>query len=545
MKEIRFLIYIFCMVCFCQSCRRQPTLLKEQAYLDSLVSHHPKEALAKLRQLELGEYLHASEAERMKLGLLAVKAGDKAFIPKVSDSLPKRLVSYYEKRGTANERMEAYYYLGSAYRDLHDSPRALKFYLKAVEAADTGEVHFDWYQYSALLEQLAYMYELQSDYKHAIALQQRIMQISGKYASDSVHDHVFLARYYNCADSTGLARIHYGRALGLIREKGLVAQKLPSLGEILGFYTQQHLLEEAGICYRMIRSYEVRQLPPNACAAVGDYFMAIGKDQEALRYLEHADTCFTDIYQKQSNKRTLYELHTRLGDARKALAYARQFVVYTDSVQKAQGLEQARKIGNTHQYYRDAQHEQMLEKNLKQKEVLLLMLVSASLALLLASFLIYNYRLRRRDQKIAAQRMVLTQKETTIETLETQRAASMAQLQKIEAELQQKRKMALSVANAVLPFKQVCCAEESIQDETAWKNLFDAVDVAYPGFFARMQETYGDLGEIDKKMLYLMKAGLKKRQVTDVLGRSPAVLYQHCEKLKKRCGTDVSDFLSE
>ena len=42
------------------------------------------------------------------------------------DTLMRRVVAYYDEHGTANERMEAYYLLGSVQRDLHDAPKAMK-----------------------------------------------------------------------------------------------------------------------------------------------------------------------------------------------------------------------------------------------------------------------------------------------------------------------------------------------------------------------------------------------------------------------------------
>ena len=60
--------------------------------------------------------------------LLAVKASDKCYVPHTSDSLMKAVVHYYENHGTPAQRMEAYYYLGSVYRDMQDAPRALNFF---------------------------------------------------------------------------------------------------------------------------------------------------------------------------------------------------------------------------------------------------------------------------------------------------------------------------------------------------------------------------------------------------------------------------------
>jgi lipopolysaccharide biosynthesis regulator YciM len=47
------------------------------------------------------------------------------------------VADYYDRNGTANERMEAHYLLGCVYRDLGDAPRALTSYNNAVDCADT------------------------------------------------------------------------------------------------------------------------------------------------------------------------------------------------------------------------------------------------------------------------------------------------------------------------------------------------------------------------------------------------------------------------
>ena len=53
------------------------------------------------------------------------------------DTLMQRVVAYCLEHGTANEQMEAYYLLGSVYRDLHEAPRALDAFLDGINAADT------------------------------------------------------------------------------------------------------------------------------------------------------------------------------------------------------------------------------------------------------------------------------------------------------------------------------------------------------------------------------------------------------------------------
>ncbi len=53
------------------------------------------------------------------------------------DSMMQHVVAYYKEHGTSNDLMEAYYLLGSVYRDLHEAPKALEAFLNGINAADT------------------------------------------------------------------------------------------------------------------------------------------------------------------------------------------------------------------------------------------------------------------------------------------------------------------------------------------------------------------------------------------------------------------------
>ena len=65
------------------------------------------------------------EESQMYYHLLTIKAEDKLYTRHISDSLINLIVKFYNKYGDKNKQMEAYYYQGSVYRDLHDAPSAL------------------------------------------------------------------------------------------------------------------------------------------------------------------------------------------------------------------------------------------------------------------------------------------------------------------------------------------------------------------------------------------------------------------------------------
>ena len=54
-----------------------------------------------------------------------------------NDTLAERLVKYFDRHGTPNERMRAHYILGRTYADMGEAPQALEEYHTAIECADT------------------------------------------------------------------------------------------------------------------------------------------------------------------------------------------------------------------------------------------------------------------------------------------------------------------------------------------------------------------------------------------------------------------------
>jgi len=72
------------------------------------------------------------------------------------------LADYFDDHGTPNEQMLAYYLLGRAYHDLHESPMALKFFQIASERADTTSTDCDYAQLSRVYGQMSRVFYQQN-----------------------------------------------------------------------------------------------------------------------------------------------------------------------------------------------------------------------------------------------------------------------------------------------------------------------------------------------------------------------------------------------
>ena len=86
------------------------------------------------------------KSQRMEHLLLRCNAQNKADSLFTSDSLGLLLTRHFDRKGTPNQRMLAHYVLGFAYRDMGDSPSALRCFNEAVAVADTSDANCDIHQ---------------------------------------------------------------------------------------------------------------------------------------------------------------------------------------------------------------------------------------------------------------------------------------------------------------------------------------------------------------------------------------------------------------
>ena len=81
--------------------------------------------------------------------------------PMLNDTLAEALVAYFDRHGSANERMRAKYILGRTYADMGELPRALETYFEAADCADTTAADCDFAKLSRIHAQSADIFHKQ------------------------------------------------------------------------------------------------------------------------------------------------------------------------------------------------------------------------------------------------------------------------------------------------------------------------------------------------------------------------------------------------
>ncbi|NDW13664.1 hypothetical protein D0T50_12295 [Bacteroides sp. 214] len=129
MKHILYTILLYIFIFFLSACadHKVNTQLREA---ELLIENQPDSALTLLLSINDAKQLEGKD--RADYALLLTKANDKNYILHNSDSLIKIAVDYYAASRNKERKAEAYFYLGSVYRDMDLRPEAIKAFQEAL-----------------------------------------------------------------------------------------------------------------------------------------------------------------------------------------------------------------------------------------------------------------------------------------------------------------------------------------------------------------------------------------------------------------------------
>ena len=118
-----------------------------------------------LLQLLLLTVLAACDSgERQRLQLEELERMNREYVPLTNDSLARDLADWFDRHGTRNEQLRAYYMLGRTYADRGEVPQALEAYHDAANRADTTAQDCNYYTLCRVYSQMATLFYYQNLY---------------------------------------------------------------------------------------------------------------------------------------------------------------------------------------------------------------------------------------------------------------------------------------------------------------------------------------------------------------------------------------------
>ena len=360
--------------------------------IKQLGNSHPQLALASYDSLK-DEFTKGSTYVRNKYTLLGIRLRDKAELPHTSDSCIRRLVPYFEKKGTIREMQEVYYYAGSVYRDLQDTPRSLEYFLKSAACTENGET--DSVMLRNCYSQLCAMYTKVQDYGNALQMAKAEYEVARSIGTLDGITMIQLGNAYMRTDSfpqaTEVMRM-------LLTENDTTNLTPDILCDLLYYFSLTDDTANARFCYtRFVDMPERHPIKAQQHISLGKYFLLLGlTDSSAQHYqlaLEQGDSiCKYDACRK------LFHLYEDCGEKEEAYKYASEFLRISTCLDLGMRQEQAATINNQYQYYKDKQEEDSIKAEKEIMELYLWMTLLITLTLISVICAVYTFRKYQRQR---------------------------------------------------------------------------------------------------------------------------------------------------
>ncbi len=556
----------------------------------------PEVALLAFDSLQ-GDVASLSQYTRNKYALLGIRLRDKAYILPTSDSCICELVPYFEKQGTNRDKQEAYYYAGSVYRDLQDTPRSLEYFLKSAACPETGEV--DSLMLRNCYSQLCGLYFNVQDYKNSLLAARKECEVA---KGIGILDDISLMHQVN----SYMQMDRHAEASHLAHKILTRQSKLPQgkrspglLSDLLLTFCIAHDAKSARMCYSLLPTtalnYKNRGM---GTISLGRYFQILGKPDSTVHYyqiaLEHGDS-----YHKYDASKNLFHLYDSLGNKDQALKYAREHISISAELDLGKRQELAATANNLYQYYRDKEKQDALNEENRQARVRLLLFLTLGIAFasaVLKLHVVRKYRrvkylqsissaqhgggggreLPRKEQELMEQirekaedrkreneelkanlataEQERQQKETLLDTQMQDLQRMRGALRSLETAIEEKKAEVkrLAEVNVILSRKAhqtrmaVCHGDimsrvdqalngSYAMTEEDWNQFMAAIDQEYPQLSMRIADTLGDLKKGQERVCYLLMAGFTPRQATVLIGTySRSTIMRWCKEYRER-----------
>lgn len=566
---IRFLFFCSASLFVCCGNRNINDRLAELDAIKELGDSCPTEALRRLAVIGTG-INEEPEYIRNKYALLNIRLCDKAFITHTTDSVIKRVCSYFEENGSNRELQEAYYYMGSVYRDMNDSPQAITFFLKAVDIAESNE-DYDTLLLKNSYSQLTHLYNMQFNHTEALKVALKGYDLSIKCGIANERTIMTLVSTYKEVLDTINTLLFCDKAFDNIINKEINVQNADIFAQMMSIYARYGSKEKATCCYEKLQQLGEDEYPRNYYINLAMYYeecVSIDSTHSVmLKMLEMPR--LESVY---NSSRWLTRYYYSKGDYENAAKCAIVFINSNEALIDNRELEHTTNANNIYKYNRNI--EERLRIMADNKRYQFYMLGSAFLAtlILLLMFVFFYYQKKKLLKAILAKDKELKNTRLLISDLENDLLREQAEFEKKQKELElkiannkalsgqlseaeDKLKLLLAQNNELFKLSMTQnfsgsagdivnkCTEAAngkirFKDED-WKQLFGAINQVYPEFIIEIQRRFRTIKEPVLRVWCLWKIGLSNPQIARITGYPPQTVWDRVHRIEEAFGSTL------
>ena len=568
MKEkVIFLLLIIMLLASCAGNRKYDDLMQRA---DSIMNVNDDSAKVAIRMLDgvKSQLPEFSKAQKMRYELLRHKAMNKAYISFTSDSKMKEVVDYYDRHGSANERMLANYVLGCVYRDMHEVPLALEYYNKATEQADTTAADCDYGTLYRVYSQMGFLFSKQY-------LPYQLLDAFGKaekyayLAKDTLNA---IINYQNKGDAydylgkkDSVVAINL-RSANMFKRIGDNYNAAIALGCNYSYYIEKQDSVNAKKAFESYTStgYEGNSNYGDAKAFLlcekGRYYMFVSRLDSAFSCLNQSLKLSKSYSNKAAATKVLAQYYARVNKPVLAMKYALKSSEYNDSDLLAVRESQLQQIQAMYNYGRNQEIARKAEFKAERITKLVYVLIAGGVVIFLLLTYLYLKQLKKKKEKIVVTEQLyddsllkLRQKQEELELLRTVNDRKIADVIKEKEQTINKLKEDLKdirdkYSNSSLSDVDILLKESSIYKrikylelhpkeimrENDWKELEETIEQLIPSFIPLLKNR---LNVIAYRICLLVKLEISTSSIAILLGLSSSAISKYRKvMLEKLCG---------
>ena len=571
MKEkVIYLLLIIMILTSCAGNRKYDDLMQRA---DSIMNVNDDSAKVAIRMLDgvKSQLPEFSKAQKMRYELLRHKAMNKAYISFTSDSKMKEVVDYYDRHGSANERMLANYVLGCVYRDMHEVPLALEYYNKAAEQADTTAADCDYGTLYRVYSQMGFLFSKQY-------LPYQLLDAFGKaekyayLAKDTLNA---IINYQNKGDAydylgkkDSVVAINL-RSANMFKRIGDNYNAAIALGCNYSYYIEKQDSVNAKKAFEAYFStgYEGNSNYGDAKAFLlcekGRYYMFISRLDSAFSCLNQSLKLSKSYSNKAAATKVLAQYYARVNKPVLAMKYALKSSEYNDSDLLAVRESQLQQIQAMYNYGRNQEIARKAELKAERITMLVYVLIAGGVVIFLLLTHLYLKQLKKKKEKILVTKhlyddslLKLRQKQEELELLRTVNDRKIADVIKEKEQTINKLKEDLKdirdkYSNSSLSDVDILLKESSIYKrikylelhpketmrENDWIELEETIEQLIPSFIPLLKNR---LNVMAYRICLLVKLEISTSSIAILLGLSSSAISKYrkvmLEKLCDRSG---------
>lgn len=522
------------------ACSDNQQLLKKMSEIKRIGDDKPELALAMLDSIK-NQAIEGDDHTHMTYEMLLLRLNDKANRIPTSDILSNEVVTYFAKHGNDKERQEAYYYNGSVYRDLQDTPRALENFLESIEIGEKSK-HCDSLLLRNAYSNMHFLFYNTQDYKNEMIYAQKEYYLSKKLNQIGFLQYLHLGLSYSHLKKPEQAKSVFNDAY-----KYIIHQPMPNkdyVYTLLYYLSELKEREKAFRCYQLIKDTPHNDIDPADWTSLAEYYKLVNQPDSETLCLKQAikeDSPLENIYDASKSLFTIYE---KQGNTSEALKYAKIYVEASDSLDLGKRQELAATVNNQYQYHINRSKDQMIEHKAKRYRSIAVALLITLIFVTLLGFTIHIMKRNRHLKQLVSMSDQLKGAKTKIEDVNKE-------LKEVQSELNEKKELLsekmeqsqtlLRIINKTRLEEEADKVVEAIRNsangkknmsDDHWNQLYAAVDKLYPNFKDELLNRIGKFTEQQMQFCYLMRINLTNPQIQHLTDLPRATVWRWSKKFE-------------